>query len=123
MRKTLRILVRAAYALPLFFVSFIVNAQTEVNTSFADRMNYVFQQLEKNRLPNGLLLDYAMEFTNLSAYNGAVLADSNKVNAGLLRDIYATVFMSAIHGNAGGFYSPDYVDSIWQLQRQSGLYP
>jgi hypothetical protein len=71
-------------------------------------------------VPNGLLLDYAMEFADQKNYNG-VLTDSNKVSAGILRDIYTTVFMSAIHTNAGGFYSPDYVDSIWGLQRQPGI--
>jgi hypothetical protein len=96
------------------------SAQDEINTEFINRMNYVFSPLEKNRVPHGLLLDYAMEFADLKSYNG-VLTDSNKVNAGLLRDIYSTIAMSAIHNNAGGFYSPDYVDSIWQLQRQPGI--
>lgn len=95
-------------------------AQDEINTEFINRMNYVFSPLEKNRVPNGLLLDYAMEFVDLKSYNG-VLTDTNKVNAGLLRDMYATIAMSAIHTNAGGIYSPDYVDSIWQLQRQPGI--
>ena len=102
-------------------------AQDEINTEFINRINYVFSPVEKNRVPNGLLLDYAMEFADVKSYNG-VLTDSNKVNAGLLRDIYTTIAMSAIHSNAGGLYSPDSVDSIWQLQRQpdiitlSGLY-
>ena len=83
-------------------------------------MNYVFAPLEKNRVPTGLLLDYAMEFADLKSYNG-VLTDSNKVNAGLLIDIYSTVAMSAIHTSAGGFYGPAYVDSLWQVQRQPGI--
>lgn len=65
-------------------------AQDEINTEFINRMNYVFGSLEKNRVPTGLLLDYAMEFADLKSYNG-VLTDSNKTNAGLLRDIYATL--------------------------------
>lgn len=97
-----------------------VSAQDEINTEFINRMNYVFSPVEKNRVPNGLLLDYAMEFADVKSYNG-VLTDSNKVNAGLLRDIYTTIAMSAIHSNAGGFYGPDYVDSIWQLQRQPDI--
>lgn len=85
-------------------------------------MNYVFSPLEKNRVPTGLLLDYAMEFADLKSYNG-VLTDSNKVNAGLLNDIYTTVAMSARYTNAGGFYSAGYTDSIWQTQRQAVLLP
>lgn len=102
---------------PFFFLSF---AQDEVNTEFINRMNYIFSPLEKNRVPNGLLLDYSMEFTELKNYNG-ILTDSNKLSADILREIYSTVFTSAIHTNAGGFYSPDYIDSIWQLQRQPGI--
>jgi len=83
-------------------------------------MNYIFAPLEKNRVPTGLLLDFAMEFVDLKSYNG-VLTDSNKVNSGLLHDIYTTVAMSAIHTNAGGFYSPAYQDSFWQTQRQAGV--
>lgn len=71
-------------------------------------------------MPNGLLLDYAMEFADLKSYNG-VLTDSNKVNARLFKDIYTTVLMSGIHTNAGTFYHPDYFDSLWQVQRQPGI--
>ncbi|HEY8688399.1 MAG TPA: hypothetical protein VIM07_04130 [Chitinophagaceae bacterium] len=35
--------------------------QDEIDTTFNNRMNYVFGQLEKNRVPNGMLQDYAME--------------------------------------------------------------
>lgn len=53
-----------------FAYLFKAKAQTDINTTFSDRMNYIFQLLEKNRVPDGLLLDYAMEFTNLSNFNG-----------------------------------------------------
>jgi hypothetical protein len=62
---------RFIFSILLLLIFNFANAQTEINTSFSDRMNYIFQQLEKNRVPNGLLLDYAMEFTNLSNFNGA----------------------------------------------------
>lgn len=44
-------------------------AQDEIDTTFNNRMNYVFGILEKNRVPNGMLRDYAMEFTNMNAFN------------------------------------------------------
>ena len=86
--------------------SFTAYGQAETNNEFTDRMNYVFSYLEKNRVPNGLLLDYAMEFADLKSYNG-VLTDSNKVNAGLFKDIYTTLLFSGIHTNAGTFYHPE----------------
>ncbi|MGQ0738420.1 MAG: hypothetical protein ACT4OJ_05110 [Bacteroidota bacterium] len=95
-------------------------AQADVNTEFSNRMNYVFGLLDKSKVPTGLLLDYAMEFADLKSYNG-VLTDSNKTNAGLLKDIYSTLLMSGIHTNAGTFYHPDYADSLWWVQRQPGI--
>ena len=47
----------------------LVFSQDEIDTTFNNRMNYVFGVLEKNRVPNGMLQDYAMEFTNLNAFN------------------------------------------------------
>ena len=44
-------------------------AQDEIDTTFSNRMNFVFGVLEKNRVPNGMLQDYAMEFTNLNKFN------------------------------------------------------
>ena len=66
------------------------------------------------------MLDYAMEFASLSNYNG-VLTDTNKVNKGILMDVYNTILTSGIHSNGGSFYHPDYLDSLWQVQRQPGI--
>lgn len=95
-------------------------SQDETHTAFITRANFIFANLEKNRVPRGLLLDYAMELADLKNYNG-IITDTNKVNPGILRDLYATVAMSAIHSNAGSFYGVDYRDSIWDLQRQPGI--
>ena len=65
------------FSLSLCSFSISSSAQDETNTEFINRMNYVFSPLEKNRVPNGLLLDYAMEFADLKSYTGT-LTDSNK---------------------------------------------
>ena len=108
----------------LVFIAIIATktsfSQAEINTEFSTRMNYVFGQLDKSRIPTGLMLDYAMEFASLSNYNG-VLTDTNKVNKGILMDVYNTILTSGIHSNGGSFYHPDYLDSLWQVQRQPGI--
>ena len=58
-------------------------------------MNCVFSALEKNRVPNDMMLDYAMEFTSLKAFNGTVLFDSNYTDYTTLGDIYNTQFRAA----------------------------
>jgi hypothetical protein len=61
---------KARLAIATFILLFLIHpktssAQDEIDTSFNNRVNYVFGVLEKNRVPNGMLLDYAMEFTDL----------------------------------------------------------
>jgi hypothetical protein len=91
------------------------------DTSFNSQMNLAFAHLEKNRVPYGILLDYGMEFTGLSAYNGLTLADSAKTTYGTVLDIYNTLASSIIHTNAGSFYHPIYIDSLWQSMRAPGV--
>jgi len=45
----------------LLFCVLNVNAQKEINTSFAEQMNNVFSDLDKTKIPHGILLDYGME--------------------------------------------------------------
>ncbi len=97
-----------------------VNAQIEINTSFSDRINYIFQQLEKNRVPDGVLLDYAMEFTNLSNFDGTALTDSNKVMSAEFWEIYNTLYLSRIHPNGFTIQNPTIYDSLWFSQREYG---
>jgi hypothetical protein len=83
-------------------------------------MRYAFANLDKSRVPSGFLLDHAMEFTSLANFRG-VLVDTNKTTAGLLKDIYNTLFLSAVHTNAGSFLHPDHLDTLWFRQRQAGV--
>ncbi len=66
-----------------------------INTEWATKINQTFAGIDKNRVPHGLLRDYAMEFTDLTAYNG-VLTDSTDVDIKVLGDIYKTVFMANV---------------------------
>jgi hypothetical protein len=97
-------------------------AQTETDTTFASQMNYIFANVEKNRVPYGILRDYGMEFTNMDNYNGtAVLADSNFIDPETYWDVYNTLIMSTIHSSATGFIRPDTIANRWFNYRQSGL--
>lgn len=98
----------------------IPGGSTEVSDAFSQRMNYVFSPLEKNRVPYGLLRDYAMEFVNLENYSGTALTDSNVVDYAAYWDIYQTLFTSRIHSNAGTWKHPTLLDSLWFQQRIPG---
>lgn len=119
--STLKLTIRRLYyALLLALFSNFAKAQTDINTSFSDRMNYIVEQLEKNRVPYGLLLDYAMEFAKLSNYDGTALTDSNKVMTSEFWEIYNTIYLSRIHSNGFTIQGPSVFDSLWINQRDTG---
>lgn len=98
-----------------------LHAQIETDTTFNNRMNYVFGVLEKNRVPFGMLQDYAMEFTELKAFNGVSIVDSNYADFTTLSDIYNTLITSRIYSSATGLIKPSTWDSLWFVQRQNGM--
>ena len=46
-----------------FLITLVSFAQNEVNITFGATMNAAFGNLDKTKVPHGLLLDYGMEFT------------------------------------------------------------
>ena len=79
----------------LLLFPFQINAQIYVDNNWKNAINPTFQNLDKTKIQSGMLLDYAMEFTDVTAYNG-VLTDTTYVNANVLGDIYKTLFMSKV---------------------------
>lgn len=109
----------------LFATSFM-QAQT-VSTAYATQINSTFANLDKTKIPHKLLVDYAMEFEELSAYNGT-LTNENLVNAGNYKGIYNTLLMARVQSNVTGLVNPTTFKNNWNNLRQankivlSGLY-
>ncbi|MFY7939017.1 MAG: hypothetical protein ACOVOQ_16680 [Flavobacterium sp.] len=78
---------KSLYFLISFLVFNLASAQQEINTSFKTQMNTTFGNLDKNRVPHGILLDYGMEFTNVPQYNGT-LTDSTYTDMTAMSQIY-----------------------------------
>ena len=57
----------AIFSLFFAMLSYFSVAQQVNNTEFKTKTLQVFQNLDKNRVPHGILLDFGMEFTNLQA--------------------------------------------------------
>lgn len=106
--------------LAIFLISLVSYAQDEVNTSFASQMNTIFGQLDKTKIPNGILLDYGMEFTNLPAYNGT-LTDSTYSNATSLKQIYKTLLSSRITATTPAMVTPTEFETNWNANRSEGV--
>ncbi len=106
-------------SLLLLMLCHFVQAQNNANTGFRTRTNYVFQLLEKDRVPYSLLSDYAMEFAELKAYNG-FLTDSNKVNYDAVQAMYRTVYMSKINNLIPSLTTPKQFEEDWGNARSVG---
>jgi hypothetical protein len=107
----------------LFFalLSFYSIAQQQINTEFKTKTLQVFQNLDKNRVPHGILLDFGMEFTNLQAFNGT-LTDSTYTNSQTISDIYKTLLMCRVSNNINtGFITPQEYATRWYTQRTNGV--
>jgi hypothetical protein len=104
----------------------LMQAQT-VSTTYATQINATFANLDKTRIPHKLLVDYAMEFSELSGYNG-ILTTQNIVQRGQFTSIYNTLLMSRVNASVPGLVSPETFRTNWENLRQpnkivlSGLY-
>ena len=47
-----------------------INLQN-VSDEYADRTGYIFQHIEKNRIPHGILLDQSIHYIDISYFSGA----------------------------------------------------
>lgn len=102
-------------------LSFFCVAQQVNNTEFKTKTLQVFQNLDKNRVPHGILLDFGMEFTNLQAFNGT-LTDSTYTTTQKLSDIYKTLLMCRVKSNiTNGFITPQEYATRWYSQRTKGV--
>ena len=102
-------------------LSYFSVAQQVNNTEFKTKTLQVFQNLDKNRVPHGILLDFGMEFTNLQAFNGT-LTDSTYTNSQTMSDIYKTLLMCRVRSNVTtGFITPQEYATRWYSQRTKGV--
>lgn len=65
---------------------------------YTNRMNHIFQHVDKSRITTGLLSDYGLQLVEPNAFNG-VLGDSNYVNIDTWKMLYSGMFTSKINNN------------------------
>jgi hypothetical protein len=83
-------------------------------------MNALFGQLDKSKIPHGILLDYGMEFTNLEEFDGT-LTDRNYVILGRLEEVYKTLLTSKINPNTNSLVTPTVFKNSLKNNRTKGV--
>lgn len=105
------------YLFLLLLCSFGLQAQQNVSETYSDEFSEIFSGLDKNRIPHGLLLDFAMDFTNIEAYNGQ-LSDSTNLNRLSFTNIYHTMLLTRVRDVSQGFMPPQELANTWEEYRR-----
>jgi hypothetical protein len=93
-----------------------------VNHNYRSYVNTVFGALEPGRVPTGLLLDYAFDFTDPKIYNGSNnMADSTLMEPGRYSELYKTLYTSRFNTIAASMRHPTVHDSLCYIARQKNV--
>jgi hypothetical protein len=118
MKRTIKTITILLLTVQLFSQTYTPPSFAEVDTNYRSYANNVFGALETNRVPTGLLIDYAFDFTDPKFYNGVILVDSTLMEQGIYSDVYKTIFTSRFNNNAGTMRHPNIHDSLCYIARQ-----
>ena len=106
-----------------FYFLLLLIAATSLNIyaqntpdSFANRINYIFQYVDKNQISTGILSDYGIDFLNLDNYTGQQLHDSNYVS----NREWITLYTSLYSGQVRLVSSLPPPDSVGHTNRRGG---
>ncbi|MCZ8331640.1 MAG: hypothetical protein O9282_10040 [Flavobacterium sp.] len=87
----------------------------KINKEWKEAISKIFYKLDPQKVPHGLLLDRAIEFTNVPAYNGK-LTDSTAVSIRELSSILKTLAMAAVKDSTKLPGMTDYAKN-WATER------
>jgi hypothetical protein len=109
------ILKQAILGICLLTVFIAGHAQTA--DSFYLQITHVFENIETNRVSNGLLRDYGLDFADVENFDGVQLSDTNFVYPNIWYDLYTSLYTYRFNNYAASLPLPDTVfnniDSLW----------
>lgn len=84
----------------VIFINIDVYSQRVITDNLAVRSSIddMFSELDKSRVPTGLLLDYAIDIIEFDKYDGRELTDSNYVSISVLGDILNCINSASVTG-------------------------
>lgn len=80
----------------LTYCSISAQMSTNVNGNVRSQLDNMFEDLDKNRIPTGFLLDYAIDLLDIEPYNGLELTDQNYVSRPIFDDIVKSIQSAAV---------------------------
>ena len=95
MKKTVRQII-VTFFLAMSYVSPMSAQAIEENVMVRDCLDSIFANIDKTRVPTGLLRDYAFTLVDFDKYDGQELTDSNYVTKGVFEYILRSVRSAAV---------------------------
>ncbi len=97
------------YTLIITAILSVANLQAQtLNDNYAEvraYLNSMFQLLNKNLVPTGILMDFGIELVDVEDYDGTILSDSTFVNVGIYRDILKSVMSAEVKATSPGIHN------------------
>ena len=90
------------------------------NTDFANQMNSIFQQLDKNRVPHGILTDFGLDYVDFNSYDGS-LSTTNYTSRATVHEAYYDLISSRIRQVNTGFIQPQDFEKRWHNHRTENI--
>jgi hypothetical protein len=63
---------------------------------FKNKLNVLFQNMDKSKITSGLLADYSVELAEIAPFNG-ILSDTNYVDASTWLNLYGSIYDAKIN--------------------------
>ena len=102
------------------FTCYFANAQEsrDVQREFTEQAAFPFQQLERQRVPHGILQNYALGLSELTLYDG-VLRDTNSMDIQVFSDLFRELQSARIHPSSEeNFVSMEAYAKRWNNYRK-----
>jgi hypothetical protein len=90
----------------------IVFSQNDPKAEFKNKLDVLFQQMDKSKITSGLLSDYAVELAEIAPFNG-LLSDTNYVDASTWVKLYCSIYDAKIN-NLISLKTPETVSNLFQ---------
>jgi hypothetical protein len=100
------------------FLLFSILTGFSQNTDYYDRMEYVFGNIDKNKVTTGYLKEFGIRFNEVETYNGVISSD-NLVDENQWQSLYSSLYTMRVGNVAASMTAPNTVFDNLKAQQDS----
>ncbi len=101
----------------LFICAFVFNKSAHAYDDLRNTLDYMFAKIDRNSVPTGYLIDYAIEYENLDKYSGRENTSAKQCDVVTYANIVKTLFSSSFgktsyHQFKNSLYDAPIIDKV-----------